>query len=73
MLQHSLIKHLRNFKIIVEAIEHLGETMFVDKALIDYEKKFDSKNPSTNNRSNKEVNAYVREKLMTVAFLKRTK
>ena len=45
----SNTKHFLNFKGIVEAIEHLGGTMFVDKSLIDYEKERDNKNPSTIN------------------------
>ena len=66
----SNTKHLRNFKSIVEAIEHLGGTMFVDKSLIDYEKELDNKNPSVINRNDEELKAHVREKLMAVAFLK---
>ena len=61
---------LRNFRSIVEAIEHLGGTVFVDKSLIHYEKELDNKNPSTINRNDEELKAYVRETLMAVAFLK---
>ena len=57
----SNTKHLRNFKIIVEAIEHLGGTMFVDKSLIDYEKELDSKKPSTINRNDEELKIYTRD------------
>ena len=66
----SNTKHLRNFKSIVDAIKHLGGTMFVDKSLIDYEKELDNKNPPTINRNDEELKAYVREKLMAVVFLK---
>ena len=69
----SNTKHLRNFKSIVEAIKHLGGTMFVDKSLIDYEKELDNKNYSVINRTDVELKAHVREKLMAVAFLKRAK
>ena len=66
----SNTKHLRNFRSIVEAIEHLGGTVFVDKSLIHYEKELDNKNPSTINRNDEELKAYISEKLMAVAFLK---
>ena len=69
----SNTKQLRNFKSIVEAIEHLGGTMFVDKSLIDYEKELNNKNYSVINRTDEELKAHVREKLMAVAFLKRAK
>ena len=69
----SNTKRLRNFRSVVEAIEHLGGAMFVDKSLIDYEKELDNKNPSIINRNDDELKVYVREKLMAVAFLKRAK
>ena len=59
--QSSSSNKVKNFKIIVEAIEHLGGTMFVDKSLIDYEKELDSKNPSTINRNDEELKIYTRD------------
>ena len=37
----SNAKHLRNFKSIVAAIEHLGGTMFANDVLIDHENELD--------------------------------
>ena len=39
----SNAKHLRNFKSIVSAIEHLGGTMFSDEMLVTLEKEKDVK------------------------------
>jgi len=56
-------KHLRNFKSITEAVEHLGGTIFADDALIGVEMKEDD----TKGRHIKSDNKYkqiFREKMM---------
>ena len=67
----SNAKHLKNFKSIVEAIDHLGGSMFMDKALLDYERDQDDRNPTTLSRSEEELSMAVRERMMGVVFIKR--
>ena len=66
----SNAKHLRNFKSIVAAVEHLGGAMFADDALITLEEKLDSSSgESTKTRAH--YKKVVKDKMMGVAFFKR--
>ena len=69
----SNTKHLKNFKSIVEAIEHLGGEMFADGALIKYEANQDIKNELEPPRSKATLKKDVRENMMTVVLIKRAK
>ena len=64
-------KHLKNFKSIIEAIEHLGGEMFADKSLFEYKKKADKETNPTTKRSDVEIANAVREKMTGVAYIKR--
>ena len=66
-------KHLKNFKSIVEAIEHLGGEMFADEALIKHEESQDVKNGLNPPRSEFALKKDVREKMMAIALIKRAK
>ena len=66
----SNAKHLKNFKSIVAAVEHLGGTMFSDGVLIKTEKEKDKSN-SQPIKSDAEYSLIVKEKMLGVAFLKR--
>ena len=67
----SNAKYLKNFKSIVEAIDHLGGSKFTDKALFPYEMDQDGKNPVTINRSDEELTKAIRDMMMGVVFIKR--
>ena len=65
---------MKNFKSIVEAIEHLGGgEMFADDALIKYEANQGIKNELEPPRSKATLKKDVREKMMAVALIKRAK
>ena len=66
----SNAKHLRNFKSIVSAIEHLGGTMFSDEMLITLENEKDVKKGNVT-KENEEYKNIVRNKMLGVACLKR--
>ena len=66
----SNAKHLRNFKSIVLAVEHLGGSMFADDALVNLEKEKDVKE-GVAARQEEEYRGIVRGKMLGVAFLKR--
>ena len=66
----SNAKHLRNFKSIVAAVEHLGGSMFADDALVNLEKGKDLKKGITAKRD-EEYGEIVRGEMLGVAFLKR--
>ena len=55
----SNAKHLRNFKSIVSAVEHLGGSMFADDALVNLEKEKDDKKGVTT-RHDEEYKEIVR-------------
>ena len=56
----------------MDAIEHLGGDMFADKALIEHEKEEDKKN-GTAVRDDREIRLCIKEKMMAVALVKRSK
>ena len=62
--------HLKAFKSNTEVVEHYGGNLFGDKVLIDFEKSEDIKNGVT--RSDEQVRATAREKMMGTALLKRS-
>ena len=64
-------KHLRNLKIIVSAVEHIGGTMFSDENLIKIERKKDEDAGKTS-QDDDHYKAVVRGKMLRVAFLKRS-
>jgi len=64
-------KHLRNFKSIVSAVEHLGGTMFSDEKLIKIERKKDEYTGKTS-QDDDHYKAVVKGKMLRVAFLKRS-
>ena len=66
----SNAKHLRNFKSIVAAVEHLGGAMFADDALITLKEKIDSK-AGENTKTRAYYKNIVKDKMMGVAFTKR--
>ena len=66
------LKYLRNFKIIVKAVEHLGGAMFTDDVLVKYEKKEDERVGNTTKRNNKHAKI-AKEKMMGLAFIKSAK
>ena len=65
----SNAKHLRNFKSIVAAVEHLGGAMFADDALIIMEKKTYVE-AGGSPKSDAFYKKMVKDKMMGVAFLK---
>ena len=69
----SNAKYLRNFKGIVAAIEHLGGAMFTDDALVDYKTELDKLATGVKDRTDEEKKLCVREKMMGIALLKRSK
>ena len=66
----SNTKHLKNFKNIVSAVDHLGGTMFSDGLLVKTEKEKD-KNNGLPIKTDAEYSLIVNEKILGVAFLKR--
>ena len=67
----SNARHFRNFKSIVSVIEHLGGTILSDGSLIKVEKERDDKN-GLSVKTNTEYKLIVKEKMLGVAFLKRS-
>ena len=61
---------MRNFKSIIEVVEHHGGAIFSDNALINYEKREDDKK-GIHRKSGEEYRQVVRGKLMGVALIKR--
>ena len=45
--------------------------MFIDKALLDYKRDQDDRNPTTLSRSEEELSKAVRERMMGIVFIKR--
>ena len=66
----SNTKHLKNFKNIVSAVDHLGGTMFSDGLLVKTEKEKD-KNNGLPIKTDAEYSLIAKEKMLGVAFLKR--
>jgi len=67
----SKAKHLRNFKSIVSAIEHLCGTMFSDDGLFKIEKRKDE-DAGRSTRDDDYYRSVVRGKMHAVVFLKRS-
>jgi hypothetical protein len=63
-------KHLRNFKSIVAAVEHLGGSMFPYEELIEMEREKDIEKGLTG-KSDVDYKKVVRDKMLGVAFIKR--
>ena len=63
-------KHLKNFKNLVEVIEHFGGDIFQDQALIKHEMAKD-KEQGLSPKTNSEYDLIVRNKMMAIGFLKR--
>ena len=63
----SNAKHLRNFKSIVAAVEHLGGSMFADDATVNLEREKDLKKGNAK-KKDEEYKGIVRGKMLGVAF-----
>ena len=63
-------KHLKNFKNLVAIVEYYGGDLFIDKALVDHEKKSDI-NLGNNPKTEEDYETIVRDKMMAVGLLKR--
>ena len=66
----SNAKHLRKFKSIVSAVEHLGGLMFADDALINLAKDSDVKKEKIT-KKDEDYKSIVRDKTLGVGLLKR--
>ena len=63
-------KHLKNYKNLIEVIEHFGGNIFKDDALVKHETEKDKEN-GKNTKTTEEYELIVRNKMMAVGFLKR--
>ena len=63
-------KHLKHFKNLVAIVEYYGGDLFIDKALVDHEKKFDI-NLGNNPKAEEDYETIVRDKIMVVGLLKK--
>ena len=68
--QERNAKHLRNFKSIMTAVEHLGGEMFADNALITLEQNLDTKSGGAT-KTTEYYKKLVKDKMMGTAFIKR--
>ena len=64
-------KHVQNLTSIIDAIDHVGGSIFDDKGLIEHETKKDQDQLSSVRRSEEQIKKDVKEKMMGLMVIKR--